>query len=105
MPLFFGIAAAALKISALQSALCAVEAILGAALFLAIPRKAGIYLGKLFAARPKLAIPGGIKKSLEMRLDMAANALGDVSETVEQVAAELSKINSPDFGSVITAAR
>ena len=94
VPLFFGIAAAALKISALQSALCAVEAILGAALFLAIPRKAGIYLGKLFAARPKLAIPGGIKKSLEMRLDMAANALGDVSETVEQVAAELSKINA-----------
>ena len=89
--------------SALQSALCAVEAILGAALFLAIPRKAGIYLGKLFAARPKLAIPGGIKKSLEMRLDMAANALGDVSETVEQVAAELSKINAPDFGTVISA--
>lgn len=103
VPLFFGLAAAALKMSALQSALCAVEAILGAALFLAIPRKAGIYLGKLFAARPKLAIPGGIKKSLEMRLDMAANALGDVSETVEQVAAELSKINAPDFGTVISA--
>lgn len=34
---------------------------------------------------------------------MAANALGDVSETVEQVAAELSKINAPDFGTVISA--
>ncbi len=103
VPLFFGLAGAAVNMSALQSAVCAVEAILGSALFLAIPRRAGIFFGKLFTVKPQMAIPGGIKKSLEMRLDMAANALCDVSETVEQVASELSKINSPDFGTVISA--
>ena len=33
---------------------------------------------------------------------MSSNALKDVSETVEQVAKELSKINSPDFGTVLS---
>ncbi len=79
------------------------EAALGSALFLALPRKAGIYLGKAFSAQPHLSIPTGIKKSLTMRLELASNALKDVSETVDQVSHELSKINSPDFGTVISA--
>ena len=70
---------------------------------MAVPRRAGIRLGKLFSAYPRLSAPDGVKRSLSMRLDIAAGALCDVSDTVEQVAAELSKINSPDFGSVITA--
>ena len=80
-----------------------IESALGAVLFLTLPHKAGIYLGKVFSAHPKLAIPMGIKKSLTMRLELASSALSDVSETVEQVSRELSKINAPDFGSVISA--
>ena len=68
-----------------------------------LPHKAGIYLGKIFSFQPKLAVPLGFKKSLTMRLELASNALSDVSETVEQVSKELSKINAPDFGSVISA--
>ncbi len=79
------------------------EAFLGCALFLILPRKAGIYLGKIFSASPKLSFPLGLKKSLTMRLELASNALCDVSETVEQVSRELAKINSPDFGAVISA--
>lgn len=79
-----------------------VETAIGSALFLMLPRKAGIYLSRLFAAYPKLAVPEGLKKAVTIRLDLASNALKDVSGTVEQVSRELSKINSPDFGTVIS---
>lgn len=80
-----------------------IEASLGSALFLALPRRLGIGISRLFSVYPRLTAPDGFKKSLEMRLNIAANALCDVSETVEQVSAELSKINAPDFGTVIAA--
>ncbi len=79
------------------------ESILGAVIFLILPRSIGIYLGKIFSAYPKVSIPTGFKKSLTMRLELASNALRDVSQTVEQVSNELSKINSPDFYTVINA--
>ena len=78
-----------------------IEALLGSILFLVIPRNVGIYLSKIFCASPKLAIPESFKKTLTMRLNLAAGALKDVSQTVEKVSMELSKINSPDFTTVI----
>jgi len=78
-----------------------IESAIGSLFFLTLPAKLGIEIGKLFSARPGLAIPEGIKKSVTLRLEMASNALKDVSETVEQVSSELSKINAPDFGRVI----
>lgn len=79
----------------------AFEVILSSILFFAMPKTVGVTFGKMFSAYPKLTIPNGIKKSLTMRLQMASNALRDVSETVEQVSNQLSKINAPDFGKVI----
>ncbi|MBQ3816774.1 MAG: SpoIIE family protein phosphatase [Clostridia bacterium] len=78
------------------------EALIGSLIFLLIPRSAGIYFGKIFSAYPRITVPAGLKKSVSMRLQMSSNALKDVSETVEQVAKELSKINSPDFGTVLS---
>ena len=80
-----------------------IEAAIGSALFLTVPKKTGIFLGKIFTVSAKVNVPEGLKKSLTIRLDLASDALKDVSHTVEQVSRELSKINSPDFGSVITA--
>ncbi len=80
-----------------------IEAVLGSILFLTLPRKASVIFGKLFSAQPKLSMPHGYKKTLTMRLELASNALKDVSQTVEQVSQQLSKINSPDYSSVITA--
>ncbi len=77
------------------------EILLGAVLFLILPRTVGIFFGKIFSAQPKILAPEGLKKSLTMRLELASNALKDVSKTVEQVSSELSKINSPDFSKVI----
>lgn len=78
-----------------------IETSLGCALFLTIPRNLRIHLAKIFSVGPKISAPVGIKKSLAMRLDLAANALCDVTDTVEQVSRELSRINSPDFSSVL----
>lgn len=103
VPLVFSLAGSVMSGSPVLIAQTVIEAALGSALFLAVPRRAGIRFGKLFSAYPRLSAPDGVKRSLSMRLDIAAGALCDVSDTVEQVAAELSKINSPDFGSVITA--
>ncbi|MBR3908682.1 MAG: SpoIIE family protein phosphatase [Clostridia bacterium] len=77
------------------------ETVLGAIVFLILPRSVGITLGKLFSAQTKAASPTGFKNALNMRLLLASNALRDVSETVEQVSRELSKINAPNFSGII----
>lgn len=86
----------------LVSQTCA-ESTLACGLFFLIPRTLGVELGKIFSAHPHMLLPTGVKKSVTMRLEMASNALKDVSKTVEQVSNQLSKINAPDFGSVISA--
>ncbi len=78
-----------------------IETVCGCLIFLFIPRSYGIMLGKIFSAYPKVYIPTGIKKSLTLRLNLASNALKDVSETVDKVSLELSKINAPNFSTVI----
>lgn len=80
-----------------------IETALGSVLFLIIPRNLSVHISRVFSVYPRLLTPDGYKKSLSMKLNVAASALSDVSETVEQVSAELSKINSPDFGTVIAA--
>ena len=77
------------------------ESVVGSLLFLVIPKNIGIVFGKMFASYPKMSSSAGVKKSLTMRLNMASNALRDISQTVEQVSQKLSQINSPDFGKVI----
>lgn len=79
-----------------------IEIISGCVLFVLLPRSAGIVFGKLFCIRPQIITSNGLKKAVTMRLNLAANALSDVSETVEQVSKELSRINAPDFSSVIS---
>ncbi len=86
-----------------QIPIIATETVLGCALFVVMPRSSGVFLGKIFSAYPKVLVPTGFKKSVTMRLQLASHALKDVSQTVEQVANELSKINSPDFTNVINA--
>ena len=103
VPLVFSLIGSVTTGNPILIARTVIEAALGSALFLALPRRLGIHISRLFSVYPRLVAPDGFKKSLEMRLNIAANALCDVSETVEQVSAELSKINAPDFGTVIAA--
>lgn len=80
-----------------------IEVVSACLVFLFIPRNFGILLGKIFSSHPKIHMSSGIKKSLEFRLNMASNALRDVSQTVDKVSLELSKINAPNFSGVINA--
>lgn len=77
-----------------------IETAAAAIIYILVPKTAGIKIGKLLAPMPATEPPEGLKKSVTMRLGFAANALTDVSDTVEQVASELSRINAPDFSDV-----
>lgn len=90
------------SLSGADGALRMVELIAGCVIFLVLPRGLGVPLGKIFSAYPQIITPAGVKKSVTMRLQLASNALSDVSETVEQVSSELAKINSPDYNQVIS---
>lgn len=83
------------------AALRMIEVMGGSVLFLMLPRNASIPLGKLFSAYPQIITPAGVKKAVMLRLRLASDALSDVSDTVEQVSAQLSRINAPDYNEVI----
>lgn len=78
-----------------------VEAAVGSILFLAIPKNIGSRLGAALSPTTQISNREGLKKAVTMRLDSAADALSDVSKTVEQISRELAKINAPDFSSVL----
>ncbi len=79
-----------------------IEAAFGAALSLCIPKTLSVKVGRMFSPPVKTVSENGMKKSVTMRLKYAAGALSDVSETVENVARELGRINAPDFETVIS---
>ena len=84
-----------------QSAAILIESLFGSALFLMIPKSVAMRSGKLFSPPTKTVCENSMKKMVTMRLNFAAGALNDVSDTVSSVARELSRINSPDFNWVL----
>ena len=79
-----------------------IEGCFGAAISLCVPKSVSVKIGRLFSPPVKTVSENGMKKSVTMRLKYAAGALSDVSDTVENVARELSRINTPDFDTVIS---
>ena len=78
-----------------------IEALFGSAVYLLIPKGVAVKLGKLFSPPTKTPVENSFKKSVTMRLRFSADALSDVSQTVEGVAKELSRINSPTIESIL----
>lgn len=78
-----------------------IESFFGSAIYLCFPKSVSMRMGVLFSPPTKTISENGMKKSVTMRLKFAAGALSDVSCTVENVANELSRINSPDFSQVL----
>lgn len=78
-----------------------IETVFGCAVFLVIPKNVAMRAYKIFSPPTKTLTENGMKKAVTMRLNYAASALSDVSETVDSVAKELSRINSPDFDGVL----
>ena len=79
-----------------------IESAFGSAIALCIPKVVCIKVGRMFSPPVKTVSENGMKKSVTMRLKYAAGALSDVSETVDNVARELARINAPDFETVIS---
>lgn len=79
-----------------------VEAVIGCGIYVMLPKTVIRKFSKLFAEKVTVIRPEGLKKALTMRLRFAGNALKDVSATVENVSAQLSKINCPDFKKVLS---
>ncbi|MBQ3562473.1 MAG: hypothetical protein IJA13_02885, partial [Clostridia bacterium] len=73
------------------------EAVIGAGVFLLLPKSLVGYLGGLLSPTTEISKLDSVKGSLIMRLEFASGALKDVYETVEDVAERLGKINCPDF--------
>ncbi len=88
-------------IGTVESVIYIVEASIGAVIFILIPKNVGATLG-VFLSPTVNVYREGPKKAVTMRLNSAADALCDVSKTVEQIAKELSKINAPDFNMVLS---
>ncbi len=99
------VATALIGVSLMQfkenSGLFLAEILLSSVTFLLIPRSMGINFSKFFYRQPMVNLQNGATKALSLRLNLASSALVDVADTVSQVSSELSKINAPDFKSVI----
>lgn len=78
------------------------EIIAGCLIFIFTSRSAGIFLSKFFHVKTNLTTENGFNKAISLRLNLASDALLDVSDTVNQVSKELAKINAPDFKSVLS---
>jgi len=78
------------------------EAFGGAIIFLFLPKEFRAKISQIFAPAAELPRIDGVKKSVSMRLSFASKALCDVSDTVENVAKKLEKIDNPPLERVIT---
>ncbi len=89
-------------IGTVEAIMFIVEAALGAVVFVLIPKNVGARVGAYLSPISTVAREGP-KKAVTMRLNSAADALSDVSKTVEQIASQLARINAPDFSFVLSA--
>lgn len=78
-----------------------IECFFACAIFLVIPEKICFKIGSVFARPTDTDIPMGIKGALLMRLKDASSVLVDVSDTVQKVADELARINTPEHSDVL----
>lgn len=76
------------------------EGVVAAAVLLCLPKAAVSMFVNLFSPSPALARVDGLRRSMVMRLQFASDALTDVSETVEEVAAKLNKKDAPNINEV-----
>ncbi|MBR3299999.1 MAG: SpoIIE family protein phosphatase, partial [Clostridia bacterium] len=77
------------------------ENLAAAVIFFSIPKSYCSYFSKFFAPFPKTNDISAAKNGVNIRLNMAADALKEVSKTTEKVSKELSRINTPSFSDII----
>lgn len=76
------------------------ETLIAGVIFVALPNKLAVRFSELFSPSAKLPEESGLRGTVCMRLRFAADALTDVSQTVEEVSSRLQMVNAPDAQSI-----
>lgn len=74
-------------------------------LFVLLPRRLDHALGHLFIRNADLPAVQGFRRAATLRLQVAAEALGDVADTVETVSARLAQHSAPDTATLLRSSR
>ena len=78
-----------------------IEIFIASGIFLLLPKNLSAKLSNIFLGKAEIPELEGAKGALCMKLRYAAEALQDVNCTIDEVSKELSRINSPDFDTVL----
>ncbi len=73
------------------------EVLVATVAIMVLPGKVGQFFAKLFSPAPQDSMVEGLRNSMVLRLNFAAEAVEDVSQTVEEVSGKLKQLNAPDF--------
>lgn len=76
------------------------EVMVATVLYMILPARFGSSLVGLFSRTDDTARSDGLRRSVIMKLDYAAKALGSVSETVEEVSRRMASVCAPDINGV-----
>ncbi|MBR6549118.1 MAG: SpoIIE family protein phosphatase [Clostridia bacterium] len=76
------------------------ECFISALIFMVSPTKINQFFSRIFSPPPEQTLVEGLRNNMVMRLSFAAEAVQDVSQTVEEVAGKLKRINAPTFENV-----
>ena len=80
--------------------ICLYECLISGIIFILIPKSIGRTVSVIFAPPSDTSKSEGLRKSVIMRLDFAAKALSEVSDSVENVSQKLIEISTVDINSV-----
>ena len=84
----------------LQVAVFLYESVAACVIFMILPRKTDRLFRKVLVFGQHLPAVEGLRRSMTLRLDVAAGAMRDVAQTVEQVSKKLVRYGAPDLGSM-----
>ncbi len=84
----------------LQAAAAIYEAAAACVVFAILPRSADKLLRRFLVFGQHLPAVEGLRRSMTLRLDVAANAMQEVAGTVEHVSKKLTRYGAPDLGSM-----
>ena len=74
-----------------------IECAVSFGVFLLTPKSVENYLAQIFLGKAKTPSYFGVKNALSLRLQFTSQALKSISDTVDRVSDQLTKINTPDF--------
>ncbi len=82
------------------AAACIYESVAACMVFILLPRSVDKWFRRFLIAEEQLPAVEGLRRSMTLRLDVTANALREVADTVDTVSQKMSRYGAPDLGSM-----